>query len=109
MKIEYLLCDCCGSKIDFEKDDRSTGKTDIVRIRVTLGKGHSVVSPLSPFKTEKMGNLATAEEIVEKVSIDTCGKCSTLLENFCTTLREKSMPKDASKEGKLKNDASKSK
>lgn len=97
MKIEYLLCDLCGKKIDMEKEDRASGKFELARIRMTLGKGAGIVSPLSPFYTEKIGELAT-KEVVEKVYIDSCEKCATKIEEFCTSLKEKQMPKQKKNE-----------
>lgn len=87
MKIEYLLCDICGEKIDFEKGDRATSKFELVRIRMTLGQGESVVTALSPFPSEKVGDL-NKKEIVEKVTVDSCDKCSIAIEKFCTSRKQ---------------------
>ena len=87
MKIEYLLCDTCGRKIDFETGcDRAAGKIEIARIRMTFGDTNVILTPLSPFRTEKVGELAT-KEIVEKTYIDLCEQCTKKIEESCTTLK----------------------
>jgi len=97
MKIEYIVCDTCGKTIDMEKTDNASGKFELARVRKVFGMGGTPPSPLSPFRTEKIGELAT-KEILEKVSIDTCEKCSTELETYCTALREKKIPKNTKNE-----------
>jgi len=96
MKVEYLICDLCGVKIDFEKGDKAAGKIEIARIRSTFGKSGSVITPLSPFYSERVGELAN-KDVVEKVYIDTCEKCSKLVEDFCTETKKKQTPEDFKK------------
>ena len=89
MKIEYLVCDTCGKKIDFEAGgDRAAGKIEIARIRMTLGNANVALAALSPFRTEKVAELAT-KEIVEKTYIDMCEKCTKQIEDLCVSLRNK--------------------
>ena len=86
MLIEYITCDICGKRIDFEKGDKASARFEIAKIKTTLENGN-IVSPLSPFASSKLGDLSS-KETVEKISIDMCGKCSTKVEEYCTSLKE---------------------
>ena len=91
MKVEYLVCDTCEKKIDFEAGgDRAAGKIEIARIRMTLGNMNVALASLSPFRTEKVAELAT-KEIVEKTYIDLCEKCTKQIEDLCVSLRNKNI------------------
>ena len=87
MKVEYLNCDICGNKIDSAATDRAIGKFEIVRVRETIGVKGPLV-PLSPFQTEKIGDVSQTE-VMERVTIDMCEKCTKSMEESCTAKKEK--------------------
>lgn len=92
MRIEYLLCDICGKKIDFEKSDRVQARFEMMSIRMTFGNKLAKIQSTSPFSTEKVGELPNSE-IVEKTGIDFCEECAKKIETLCRTLKEENTKK----------------
>lgn len=81
MEVKYLVCDICGTKVDFEGGDKGAGTIEIVKVQ-------PLVSPASVFRSEKLGEMGK-DEIAKKIIIDLCAKCALEIEKTCVDLKEK--------------------
>lgn len=94
MKIDYLICDICGNKIDTSQTQSSIGQFSILKYKKALLSNKPELTK-TPFDIKKVTNLSPTE-ILEKIEIDLCHICSDILENKCLELRENNEKKQAS-------------
>lgn len=95
MKIDYLLCDICGNKIDTSQPQTALAQLSILKYKKALVTDKPELTK-TPFDIKKLTDLSPTE-MLEKINIDLCHICSDIIEKKCLSLREQNEEKTNNK------------